>query len=149
MSTSVMEQSAPSGAPTGAMEPTASGGRMETSRGVTVITPSVVERIAQREAAQVEGVAEVVPGGGGLRRFLALASDPATTSADAHFDPGQAALDLTVHVRWPEPAMTVAERVRDRVIERVQALTGVVLTEVHVTVPKLVVGGRRPRPRVQ
>ncbi len=133
-----------------AAAPAAPDGRIRTPRGVTTIMPEVIGRIAAHEAAQVPGVAEVVPGAGGVRRFFALASDPgAPTSAEAHLDGGgEASLDLTVHVRWPEPAMQVTEAVRDRVTERVLALTGIQLTEINVTVPKLVVGGRRPRPRV-
>ena len=123
---------------------------LHTPQGETTIEPGVVEKIATRAAAETDGVAEVVPGGAGLGRILPGAShdkEPTSASADVHRD--TTTVDLTVHVRYPEPAMTVAERVRQNVIARVHQLTGLTVDEVNVTVPQLVVGGRRPRPRVQ
>lgn len=134
--------------PAGARSPASAEG-LRTSLGVTTIDPEVVEKVATRAAAETEGVAEVVPSGGGLGRLLHVGGekDPASASADVERE--STTLDLTVHVKYPEPALTVAESVRRNVIARVQQLTGLTVEEVNVTVPQLVVGGVRPRPRVQ
>lgn len=46
----------------------------------------------------------------------------------------QAAVDLTINVHYGRPIPQLAETVRNLVIERVQGLTGLEVTEVNITV---------------
>ena len=111
-----------------------------TERGVTIISPGVVEKIASRAASEVDGVAGVRSGVGRLvNRLLSRSSeDGAEVGTEADVRRGEAAVELTLSVRYPEPVGQVAARVRRHVKERVLALTGLEVTEVDITVPELV-----------
>lgn len=117
-----------------------------TPRGETTISPTVVEKIASRAAREVDGVGGVVRTG--LGRLLPwVADEPAHAAADV--DRETVAVDLTVNVRYPEPVSKVTRDVRERVTERVRALTGLSATEVNIMVDELVVERRGQRPRVE
>ena len=119
-----------------------------TPRGETTIAPLVVEKIASKAATEVDGVGGVVRTGlGGLLPWVADDSSSPQAAADVHQD--TVAVDLTVTVRYPEPVRSVTGNVRDRVIERLAALTGLIATEVNIVVDELVVERRDGRRRVE
>lgn len=95
-------------------------------RGLLVIVPRVVERIAARAASDVEGVA---PRGS--------AAESKGVQADADLDGPTASLALRLGVTYPRPVGRVASEVRGRVAERVQELTGITVAAVRVTVDEL------------
>lgn len=123
--------------------------RLRTTRGETVIAPQVVETIAQRAAGQTPGVAEVVPDGGGLRRFLHIGGHTQPTSASAEIAQHTTDVTLTVHVAYTAPVFETAEQVRANVMRELRRQTGLEATRVDIVIPKLVVGGFRARPRVR
>jgi uncharacterized alkaline shock family protein YloU len=95
-------------------------------RGLLVLAPRVIERIAARVASEVDGVA---------RRGSASSSKG--VQADAELDGSTATLALRLGVAYPSPVGRVASEVRRRVSDRVQELTGVAVTAVRVTVNEL------------
>ena len=119
-----------------------------TSRGETIIAPTVVEKIAARAASEVDGVGGVVETG--LSRLLpwSLGGDaPATASAEVGAE--TVAVDLTVNVLYPEPVAAVTNRVRAQVTRRLSELCGLRATEVNIAVPALVTPPRRAGRRVE
>ena len=118
-----------------------------TARGETMIAPAAVESIASRAATEVDGVRGVVRTG--LGRLLPWVSSDAPPQADADVDRDSVAVDLTLNVRYPEPVAKITRDVRQHVVERLAALTGLSVTEVNITVEDLVVEQRRGGRRVQ
>lgn len=119
-----------------------------TSRGETIIAPTVVERIATRAASEVDGVGGVVQTG--LSRLLpwSVGGDaPARASAEVGTD--TVTVDLTVNVLYPEPVAAVTNEVRTHVIRRLSELCGLRATEVNIAVPALVTPARSARRRVE
>ena len=119
-----------------------------TSRGETIIGPTVVEKIATRAASEVAGVSGVVQTG--LSRLLPwnVGGDaPARASAEVGTD--TVTVDLTVNVLYPQPVATVTNEVRAQVIRRLSQLCGLRATEVNIAVPALVTPPRGARRRVE
>jgi uncharacterized alkaline shock family protein YloU len=119
-----------------------------TSRGETIIAPTVVEKIAARAAAEVDGVGGVVETG--LSRLLPWsvgAGAPARASAEVGAE--TVTVDLTVNIVYPEPVAVVTNRVRAQVTRRLAELCGLQATEVNISVPALVSPPGRTRRRVE
>jgi len=107
------------------------------SRGETIISPTVVEKIATRAASEVEGVGGVVQAG--LSRLLPWSiGDPGPARASAEVHAETVTVDLTVNVLYPQPVAAVTNRVRTEVIRRLSELCGLRATEVNIAVPALV-----------
>lgn len=119
-----------------------------TSRGETIISPMVVEKIAGRAASEVDGVGGVVRTG--LSRLLPW-SVGGDSPARAHADLGDGTVqvDLTVNVLYPQPVAAVTNRVRDQVSRRLAELCGLEATRVDISVPALVTPTPRARRRVE
>lgn len=121
---------------------------LDTDRGVTLIGPSVVEKIAGRAASEVDGVGGVVQTG--LSRLLpwSVGEDtPARASAEVHAE--TVTVDLTVNVLYPQPVATVTNEVRTHVVRRLAELCGLRATEVNIAVPALVAPPPGARRRVE
>lgn len=95
-------------------------------RGLLVIAPRVIERIAARAASDVDGVAPQ----GSAGRSKAV-------QADADLEGPAATITLRLGVAYPRPVGRVASDVRGRVTDRVHELTGVEVRSVRVTVDQL------------
>jgi len=119
-----------------------------TSRGETIISPGVVEKIAIRAASEVDGVGGVVRAG--LSRLLpwSVGGDPAAR-ASAEVVAETVSVDLTVNVLYPQPVASVTNRVREQVSRRLIELCGLRTTEVNISVPALVAPARSQRRRVE
>ncbi|MEO3938954.1 Asp23/Gls24 family envelope stress response protein [Dermatophilaceae bacterium Soc4.6] len=100
-------------------------------RGRTVIARAVVEHIAVRAAADVEGVE---PAGAGLEKVLGRRYP----KANADVAGGRAGLRLDIAVAWPHPLADVCGQVRDTVMARVGELTGLRVDTVDVTAANVV-----------
>jgi uncharacterized alkaline shock family protein YloU len=107
--------------------PDADAGR----RGLLVIAPRVIERIAARAASDVDGVA----------RSGAPAASKGVR-ADADLEGSTANVALRLGVAYPRPVGRVASEVRGRVAHRVQELTGLTVAAVGITVDELPAPGR-------
>jgi uncharacterized alkaline shock family protein YloU len=118
-----------------------------TDRGVTLIGPAVVEKIAGRVASEVDGVGGVVETG--LSRLLpwSVGDSAARASAEVHAE--TVTVDLTVNVLYPEPVARVTNEVRTQVIKRLSELCGLRATEVNIAVPALIAPAAGPRRRVE
>jgi uncharacterized alkaline shock family protein YloU len=104
-------------------------------RGLLVIAPRVIERIAARAASDVDGVAPrgSAPPGKGVQ-------------ADADLKGPTATLALRVGVAYPRPVGRVAAAIRSHVADRVQELTGVTVAAMRVTVDELKAAATGGRP---
>ena len=132
------------------IEPTADlpKAALVTSRGETIIAPTVVEKIATRAASEVDGVGGVVQTG--LSRLLPWSiGDPGPARAAAEVGGDTVSVDLTVNVLYPEPVAAVTNQVRTHVTQRLAQLCGLRATEVNIAVPALVVPPRGVHRRVE
>lgn len=105
-------------------------------RGVTRISPVVVEKIAQRAASEMPEI--VTPDtpitGGGVGPHV---------RARAEVRGGEARITLGLGVSYPARLIEVASAVRAEVSERVASLAGVRVVEVDVEVSPVLVDRRR------
>jgi uncharacterized alkaline shock family protein YloU len=122
--------------------------------GTISINERVVEKIAARAAV------EIPDAGAAASRFLGRSmagasalgarqtslTDLPKTSADV--DGSRVILDLSISVRWPASVPGVSDAVREHVRSRVGELTGLIVTEVTISVTALVTQLPAP-PRVQ
>ncbi len=95
-------------------------------RGLLVLAPRVIERIAARAASEVDGVAPRRPG-----------APSKGVQADADLEGQTATVALRLGVAYPRPVGRVASEVRGRVADRVRELTGVNVAGLRVTVDQL------------
>ena len=117
------------------------GAALRSDRGTTTIAPTVIERIAQRAATEIDGVETAQPST--IRRLVPFLSD---TTADAAVGHERAAVELAITVRYPAPVWRTADEVRDHVITRVEDLSGLKMTRVNIVVGGLAMEqGRRRR----
>jgi uncharacterized alkaline shock family protein YloU len=116
----------------------------DNGQGKTTIAESVVAKISALAAREVPGVESL---GGAISG--ALSTVVGRVRGDEHRTAGvgvevgtrQAAVDLTMTVRYPYPIHEVAEAVRQNVIDRIQTMTGLEVTEVNVAVTDLAFEG--------
>ncbi|HVL06494.1 MAG TPA: Asp23/Gls24 family envelope stress response protein [Acidimicrobiales bacterium] len=125
----------------------AEGGALVTGQGRTSIADSVVEKIAGVAAREVSGVHEM--GRGAARAFGTIkekipvgASGPnMTQGVKVEVGERQAAIDIDLVVEYGVSIPDVAQAVRDNVIQRIERMTGLEVTEVNVSVDDVYLGG--------
>ncbi len=115
----------------------------EPERGVTSIAQDVVARIAALAAHEVEGVARL---GGEVPEAMAatvgrIAARTGPEGVGVEVGTRQVACDLAVTVRYPSPIRQVTEAVRENVIDRIEAMTGLEVVEVNIAVIDLAFDG--------
>lgn len=110
------------------------------TRGTTTIADGVVAKVAALAAREVPGVALGGPAGAGLNAVVDRLRGQDTGTAGVGVEVGrtQTAIDLAVRIDYPDPIKDVADRLRERVTERVEAITGLEVVEVNVQVVDLV-----------
>lgn len=114
--------------------------RLETDRGTTSIADSVVSKIAAQSAREVEGVHSL---GGAMSGALAgvvgriRGDEHKTAGVGVEVGTTQAAVDLSMSVEYPAAIHEVAESVRQNVIDRIEAMTGLEVVEVNIAVSDL------------
>jgi len=119
------------------------GSPLQTDRGNTVIQDAVVKSIVGMAAEEVEGI-QTTTGGGRLPgdssrtvgEFLGGISggESRTRGVSVVVGSTEAAADLTVKALYGKPIPQTTQAVRDNVVRRVEALTGLKVTEVNVDV---------------
>lgn len=119
------------------------GNPLQSDRGTTTIQDGVVSSIAAVAVGEVDGID---PSHGGTRlpgdtsptvgEFVGRIAGAAgrTRGISVQVGDQQTALDLTVNVIYGRPVHQVTEAVRQNVINRVESLTGLEVTEVNITV---------------
>ena len=130
---------------------------LASEQGKTSIADSVVAKIAGLSCREVSGVHDM--GGGASRTFGAIkeklpigSSDPSPTrGVSVEVGERQAAVDLDIVVEYGAAIVDVAESIRRNVISQVEAMTGLEVTEVNVTVDDVYLGetDSDDEPRVQ
>lgn len=105
-------------------------------RGTTTIADRVVEKIA------AQAVAEVDRASGATRQVfgvsLGATDDTTRARVSATVDGGLVSVRVVLAVRWPHPVREVTREVRDHVMSKVAALTGLHVADVDIEVAELV-----------
>lgn len=124
-------------------------GRLQTERGATMIADVVVTKVVSMAAREIRGVHEL--GGGTARAVGSMAQrvgigDQRRQGVLVEVGEREAAIDLTVVVEYGVSIPQVAEQIRDNVIRRVEAITGLNVTEVNVAANDLHFAGDDEQP---
>jgi uncharacterized alkaline shock family protein YloU len=134
----------------------AGGHSLVTSQGKTSIADSVVSKIAGVAAREVSGVHEMGRGAarafGTIKEKLPGTSGPnVTQGVSVEVGERQAAIDIDLVVEYGVSIPDVSQAVRDNVIQRVERMTGLQVTEVNISVDDVYLGddSEPEPPRVQ
>lgn len=108
--------------------------------GRTTIGEGVVTRVAGIAAREVPGVHAL--GGGAARAIGSVTQkvgigDPRTQGVSVEAGEKEAAVDLTLVIDYGESIPRIAGAVREQIIKRVEGITGLIVTEVNITVNDL------------
>ena len=95
-------------------------------RGVTVIRPRVVERVAAQLSARC--LTPLAPAGG------CSATPSAQATVRAQVDGAVATVDVAMAVIYPAPVLAVTRRTRHHITDRIVELTGLSVRRVDITV---------------
>lgn len=135
---------------------TTSGHSLVTNEGRTSIADTVVEKIAGVAAREVSGVHEMGRGAarafGTIKEKLPVGSGPSVAQGvGAEVGERQAAIDLDLVVDYGVSIPDVTQAVRDNVIQRIERMTGLEVTEVNISVDDVYLGDDSPPepPRVR
>jgi uncharacterized alkaline shock family protein YloU len=117
------------------------GSPLQTERGSTSISDSVVSKIAGIASQEVDGVRM---GSGGSQAVSGLigsitggSSGSQTQGVSVEVGQEEAALDLTLTAEYGKSIPQLAEAVRRNVANRVESLVGLRVTEVNITVSNI------------
>jgi uncharacterized alkaline shock family protein YloU len=115
------------------------GSPLQTERGSTSISDSVVSKIAGIAAQEVDGVrmgSGASQAVGGILGSITGGSGGGSQTQGVSVEVGQeeAALDLTLTAEYGKSIPQLAEAVRRNVVNRVESLVGLRVTEVNITV---------------
>ena len=133
------------------------GTSLITGQGRTSIADSVVEKIAGVAAREISGVHEMGRGAarafGTIKEKLPVGGIGPNVTQGVKVEVGerQAAIDIDLVVDYGVSIPDVAQSVRDNVIQRIERMTGLQVTEVNVSVDDVFLGDDSPpeAPRVQ
>lgn len=119
-------------------------------RGRTVIEDGVVAKVAGMAAREVPGVYQM--GAAPARAVSAMTqkvgmADGRGQGVDVEVGERQAAADMTLVVEYGESIQRVADRVRENVIRRIEAICGLEVTEVNIVVNDLHFPGEDEEPQ--
>ena len=129
-----------SSAPTATGSAVGNRGRLETDRGTTTIAEVVVTKVAGIAAREVSGVHRL---GGAVARALGAVTqrlpggDSATQGVDVEVTESDAQVSISVIIDYGESIPTVAQAIRDNVVRRIEATTGLHVTGVDIAVTDL------------
>jgi uncharacterized alkaline shock family protein YloU len=128
--------------------------QLDTGQGKTVIADGVVAKIASVAAREVEGVHELVPLGAGatIAGFAGrlARTDQRASGVSVEVGKREAAVDLNMTVDYGVNILQVAAAVRQNVMDRVQAMTGLIVKEVNINAADLYFPEEQPaQARVQ
>lgn len=112
---------------------------LTTEYGKTTIADGVVAKIASIAAREIPGVQAL--GGGMSRAIGSLMSRIPTAGVAVEVGEKQAAVDLVLVTYYGQSIVDVTEAVRHNVMERIQSMAGLEVTEVNITVTDLYVEG--------
>jgi uncharacterized alkaline shock family protein YloU len=140
-------------APSGAVVTPQRAAKLTTEYGTTVIADGVVAKIAGLAAREIPGVYDMGKGMGrtfgALRARVPGSSSQASPTQGVSVEVGerQAAIDLDVVTHYGQSIVEVTEAVRRNVIDRVEGMTGLEVTEVNIAVDDLYIEGEPEEPK--
>lgn len=115
--------------------------QLDTGHGKTVIAEGVVAKIAAVAAREVDGIHDLVPLGTGaaIAGFAGriTRADQRATGVSVEVGKREAAIDLNMTVDYGVNIPQVAEAVRQNIMERIHAMTGLVVKEVNINAADL------------
>ena len=121
---------------------------LRTERGNTAISNAVVSQVAGIAAQEVEGVqmggGTAAAVGGFLQSVTGGGSANMTRGVSVEVGEEEAAVDLTMAVEYGKSVPQISEAVRRNVIDRVESLVGLQVTEVNITVNDVQFPEERP-----
>ncbi|MEX5631269.1 Asp23/Gls24 family envelope stress response protein [Parafrankia sp. FMc2] len=127
-----------------------------TAQGRTSIADSVVRKIAGVATREVAGVHELGSGGsramGSFRSRLPGTSPSVSQGVTVEVGERQAAIDLDVVCEYGVSIVDLSQAVRRNVVDSVEQMTGLEVTEVNIAVDDVYIGddeGSETPPRVQ
>ena len=136
-----------------------SASALVTERGKTTIDDTVVAKIAGIAAREIAGVHNMGTGAaramGALReRFPGAARQSVTQGVNVEVGERQAAIDVDIVCEYGVRIVDVTNAVRQNIIDRIQDMTGLEVTEVNISVDDVYTGEDRqeeppPPERVQ
>ncbi|PKY72296.1 Asp23/Gls24 family envelope stress response protein [Winkia neuii] len=109
----------------------------DNGNGTTTIADQVVAKIAGLSIREIPGVYDI---GGSFSRALGSvrdkmgASENVKQGINVEVGQTQAAVDLTLVAEYPYPLHEVADKVRSKIIEGVEGLVGLEVTEVNIDI---------------
>jgi uncharacterized alkaline shock family protein YloU len=128
----------PSAPPAPATTPKSAGPDQD-GRGTTTIADSVVTKVAGIAAREVGGVYAL--GGSGARAIgnvtQKVGIDNRSQGVSVDVDDREAKIDLTVVLEYGESIPNVTEEIRGQVVRRVEAICGLTVTTVDISVADL------------
>lgn len=140
-SATAIETPAQSGLTTPARMVESEAVQLDTGHGKTVIAEGVVAKIAGVAAREIAGVHDLVPLGAGatIAGFAGrlTRADQRTTGVSVEVGQREAAVDLNVTVDYGVNIPQVAEAVRQNIMERIHAMTGLLVKEVNINAADL------------
>ncbi len=108
---------------------------LQTERGSTTISDSVVSKIAGIASQEVDGIRMGSGASQAVGGFLgSITGGSQTQGVSVEVGQEEAAIDLTLTAEYGKSIPQLAEAVRRNVINRVESLVGLRVTEVNVTV---------------
>jgi uncharacterized alkaline shock family protein YloU len=117
------------------------GSPLQTERGATSISDSVVSKIAGIASQEVDGIRM---GSGGSQAVSGIigsitggSSGSQTQGVSVEVGQEEAAIDLTLTAEYGKSIPQLAEAVRRNVANRVESLVGLRVTEVNITVSNI------------
>lgn len=115
--------------------------RLDSGHGKTIIAEGVVAKIAGVAAREVAGVHDLVPLGAGatIAGFAGrlARSDQRTTGVSVEVGQREAAVDLNMTVDYGVNIPQIAEAVRQNIMDRIHAMTGLMVKEVNINASDL------------
>lgn len=119
-----------------------SGARLQTERGVTRISDTVVSKIAALSTREIPGVQAMGKSmarafGRARSRIPGGSSDVSNQGVAVEVGERQAAIDIDIVVYYGQSVVEVTEAVRANIINRIEGMTGLEVVEVNIGVDDL------------
>ena len=113
--------------------------QMDTGQGKTIIADDVVAKIAGMAAREIEGVHDLVAIGSSISGFAnrLSRSDQRISGVNVEVGRREAAVNLNVTMDYGVSIPQVAAAVRQNIMERVRAMTGLIVKEVNINAADL------------
>ncbi len=121
---------------------------LKSDRGSTTVGDSVVTQVAGIAAQEIEGVQMGGGSSAAVGAFLTGVTgggNTATRGVSVEVGDEEAAMDLVMVIEYGKPVPQVVEAVRKNVINRVENLVGLRVTEVNITVNDVQIREERPQ----